>query len=150
MHDTCLVFLRKSLLVSIKWWIASQWSRWWNSPKLCFLTQFSLRQEAASVLTVGLEDQLRGAFQWRLQGPLFHRCFFSRTLTMFCFIKEQKQVFMVTERTRFILKALMCNFCFVVFILRNPLVLYLEKLNRSLTFQILKHFKIDQRQSVSV
>lgn len=102
------------------------------------------------MLRAGLKDPLRGAFQWRSQGPLLHRCFFPRILTIFCFIKEQKQVFMVMERTRFILKALMFHFCFIVFILRNPLVLCLEKLNRSLAFQILKHFKIDQRQSVSV
>lgn len=85
------------------------------------------------MLTVGLEDQLRGVFQWRPQGPLLHRCFFSRILTIFIlFHQRTKQVFMVMERTRFILKALMCNFCFIVF--KKSITLVLSKAQQVFDF----------------
>lgn len=93
-----------------------------------------LPQEAASVLTVGLEDQLRGGlFNGDLKG-LCSTDAFSREfkLYLFCFIKEQKQVFMVMERMRFILKALMCNFCFIVF--KKSISLVLRKAQQVFDF----------------
>lgn len=41
------------------------------------------------MLRVGLEDQLRGAFQRRPQGPLLHRCFFPRILTIFILFHQR-------------------------------------------------------------